>query len=367
MNWWDTLGGWGSAAWRAVLGLGGAIGGALAAQWRFTNSIISGAFYQILHPINTVESNVAIFAGLVTGNLTAVHNAIDRLEGWQQARVVKPMRSWVRGQIAKLWRVIVANRKMLWARITLVNASIRAWVLRLIRLERRARERGDAWLRALIMRLIHLERVARRRADARLHAFIIQRVKWALQIVDGEAASGYRTGYSGQVNTAVSVLENIATRNPIVKGLIGLLVNGVLDLASVENPIARFTAGFLLKHVISKLGVEKPLGDLAASILGPLLGQPHPRNLHDVVMAITNRIGALEQDWATFMADGGPQIEQAGQQWRDLTSIGLDAALVAFAVAGVADPGGTARELSAVIRPIGTTTIADVANLLAGR
>ena len=345
MNWWNSIKNWGQAAWAAMLGIGGGVGSALAAQWRFTNSLISGAFYQILHPINTVEQNVAIFAGLVTGNMTAVHNAIDRLEGWNQAHVVKPLQSWTRRQIAKLWYVIVANRKMLWARITLVNADIRAWVLRLIR----------------------RERVARRRADSRLHAFAIAQAKWALQIVQRQAASGYRTGYSGQVSTVIKVLDAIVVRNPLVRGLVNILINGVLDLASIENPLARLTAGFLLRHVVDKLGVDKPIGDLAASILGPLLGQPHPKDLHDVIAAITGRLGALEQDWATFMADGGPQVEQAGQQWRDLTSIGLDAALVAFAVAGVADPAGTARELSAVIRPVGTTTIASVSNLLAGR
>lgn len=345
MNWWDNVGNWASIAWKAITATGGVITGALSAEWKFTASLVSGAFFQLTHPINTVEQNAAIFAGLVTGNITAIHNAIDRLEGWTHATITKPIQSWTRRQIAKLWFVIVANRKMLWARITRVNADIRAWVMRLIR---------------------H-ERIARRRADTRLHAFALMKAKWALQMVQRQAAGGYRTGYSGQVNMAVRILQDIATRNPLVRRIVGVLVTGVLDLASIEDPLARLTAGFLLRHVVDKLGVDKPLGDLATSILSPLLGQPHPKTLHDVIVAVTGRIGALEQNWATFMADGGPQVEQAGQQWRDLTSPVLDAALIAFAVAGVIDPAGTARELATVIRPVGTATIATVSSTLAGR
>ena len=344
VNWWDTVGNWASAAWRAITAVSGATASTMGAEWKFTASLFKGAIFQLTHPINTVEQNAAIFAGLVTGNITAVHNAIDRLEGWSQARIVKPVQSWTRRQIAKLWFVIVADRKMLWARITYVTGVTRAWVMRLIR---------------------H-ERVARRRADTREHAYALARAKWAVQTVDREAASGYRTGYSGQVSTAVKVLQDIITRDPLLKDVVGKVITGVLDLASVEDPLARLIAGFVLQHVITHLGVDKPLGDLARSLLGPILGQPHPKTLHDVIMAMSSRIGTVEQQWATFMNDGGPQVEQAGQGWRDLTSPALDAALLAFAVAGVADPAGTARELSAVIRPAGTATIATVSNILAG-
>lgn len=345
MNWWDSVGNAASAAWRAITGVGGAVGGALTSEWRFAASMFKGALFQLTHPINTVEQQAAIFAGLVTGNMTAVHNAINRLEGWNQAHITKPIMSWTRRQIAKLWAALDADRRMLWKRIMLVNGWIRAWVMQLIR----------------------AERVARRRADTREHAYAHSQAKWALQMVQREAASGYRTGYNAQVSVATKVLQDIITRDPLLKDVVGKVITGVLDLASVEDPLARLLAGFVLQHVITSLGVDKPLGDLARSLLGPLLGQPRPMDLHDVVVAITGRISALEGDWATFMGDGGPQVEQAGKGWRDLTSLPLDAALVGFVVAGATAPAATARELSSVIRPIGTATIATMSNLLAGR
>lgn len=345
MNWWDSIGNVANAAWRAIIGVGGVVGNALTSEWRFAAAMLKGALFQLTHPINTVEQNVAIFAGLVTGNMTAVLNAINRLEGWQQARITKPIMSWARRQVARLWAALDADRRMLFKLIFHVNGVTRAWVLRLIR----------------------RERVARRRGDDREHAYALARAKWAIQTVDREAAGGYRTGYDAQVSVATRVLQDIITRNPALRDVVGKVITGVLDLAAVEDPLARLIAGFILRHVVASLGVDKALGNLAQSLLGPLLDQPHPKTLHDVIMAMSGRIGTLEQEWATFMGDGGPQVEQAGRGWRDLTSLPLDAALLAFAVAATTEPAMTARELSAVIHPIGTGTIVTMSNMLAGR
>jgi hypothetical protein len=64
------------------------------------------------------------------------------------------------------------------------------------------------------------------------------------------------------------------------------------------------------------------------------------------------------------MRDGGPQILQAGQEWKALTSILADVGLLGFAIAGATAPAATARALSSVIRPIGEPVIASAAAII---
>ena len=342
MNWWDSLTKQAGNAWAAIINLGGAIGSGLTAEWRFTASLVKGALFQLTHPINTVEQQAAILAGLFTGNMTAVHNAVNRLEGWTHATIVAPLHTLINGLYMRLLGIIMSNVHRLWKRIDQVAAETRAWVIRVV-------------LR---------ERAARIKADNRLHAYARSQALWALQTVQREAASAYRGSYHDRRSAASKVLSAIVARNPLVRGLVSRVVTVLLDVASVENPLVRLAAGFILTKVVSGLGVDKALGDLASVLLRPLLAGGPPADLHGVIADLAARVQAVEAQWVTFMADGGPQVEQAGQQWRNTTTLSVDAALLAFAVAGVVNPAATARELSSVIRPVGTATIAHISSAL---
>jgi hypothetical protein len=345
MNWWDSLTKQAGNAWAAILNVSGIVSGALTAEWRFTASMVKGALFQLTHPINTVEQQAAILAGLFTGNVTAVHNAVNRLEGWTHATITRPARTHVNSLYNKLLGIIMANVHRLWKRIDQVNAATRHWVI------------------SVVLR----ERAARIRADHQLHAYAHTQAVWALQTVQREAASAYQGSYNDRRSVASKVLSAIVARNPLVRGLVSRVVTVLLDVAGAENPLARLAAGFILNKIVSGLGVDKALGDLASTLLRPLLAGGPPKDLHGVIMDLAARVGGLEAQWATFMADGGPQVEQAGTEWKTITGLAEDAALLAFAVAGVTDPAGTARTLSAIIRPVGTATIESMSNVLAGR
>lgn len=345
MNWWDSISSAASRAWGAITDLGGLTGDALGAQFRMTSRMFTGAIFQLTHPLNTLENNAAILAGLVSGNMTAVLNAVRRLEGWNTATVKRPIVSWTARQFQRVWASLAALRRWVEQQIDYAEWALKRWTWRLVAKERHYRILGDKAARA----------------------YARQQAKWAIQVVNREAESGYRTGQSGRVSTVTKLLDAVVVRDPILRDIVGKVVTGVLDLAAVEDPVARLVAGFVLREVVDKLGIDRAMGVLLQDLLGPLLGDPQPHDLHDVIMDICTRLDAVEGEWATFMTDGGPQILQAGQEWRNITSLITDAGLLAFAVAAVADPAGVARDLSDIIRPVGTHTIEAMGNTLAGR
>ena len=345
MDFWNTITGWGKNAWQAVLNVGSGTATVFGSLWRFTFAGINGFIHILTHPLADVENSTAFWAGLATGNITAAINAFKRLEGYGPKKWVAPVKNKLQRQITWVYGVTMSNIHRLYRLIMREVATLREWV----------------------MDLIQKERKARRKADAREHAYAHQQAKWALQTANREAASGYEATRSGRVAVVTKLLDAIVVRDPVVKDLVGKIVTALLDLASVEDPLARLFAGFVITHIIDALGIDKAMGEAAQALLAPLLGDPHPANLHDVIKDLSGRVGALEGQWATFMADGGPQILQAGKDWRDLTSLPVDAALLAFGVAGVADPQGVARDLADATRAAGTSTISTLAGILSGK
>lgn len=345
MNWWDSITAAAGRAWGAIIGLGGLTGDALAASFRVTTRLLSGAIYQLTHPLNTLENNAAILAGLVSGNMTAVLNAIRRLEGWSTATIKQPILNHTNRQLARVWAQFSALRRWVEQQIDYAEAALKRWAWRLVATERRYRIEGDAAARAYAQ------------AQAR----------WALQTANREAASGYQATRAGRVSVITRLLDAVAGRVPVVRELTGRVITILVDVIEIDNPLLRLAATFLLGRVISALGIDKLMGEAADALLSPLLANPNPKNLHDVITDLSTRVGALEAQWAQFMANGGPQVEQAGQQWRDITGLAVDAALLAFAVGAVADPAATAKDLSAVVRPVGTSTIEAMGRILAGK
>lgn len=330
MKWWDSVKHAGGNALHSVSGNSRQQAKSGFNLWQFTSSAYHSFTYMLTHPLSDLENQAAILAGLFTGNHDAAWNALYRLIGWNQQNVITP-------QLSPIRFIIVRIQATVKAAIT----SLRVWVTGQLR-----------GLRAWVMALIRHERRARRRADARVEHLARQLARHSLATVQREAASAYRAATPAQTSEIQRLAADLVARDPLVRDLVGRLVSGAIDLAEVDDPLLRIALGFVMKEVINRLGIEKPAGELLNSLLSSILGNGPPKNLHAVILAICQRLTAVEGQWTTFMADGGPEILQAGEEWAKLTSLTVDAGLLAFFGGMVADPTGWARDVSDVAGPV---------------
>lgn len=344
MNWWNNLLSTLQRGWATILNFGsGGIAGPISGALHGLQQTANGLLYVMTHPLSDLTNAIAVTSGLISGNDLAVYQAMQRFFGFTQAHQTNPLLTYVNKQFKALWAALSALRAWTFKLVWLAVATARLYTDQQIAAERRARIAGDQQDRA----------------------YTRQQIKALHSLIEREAASGYDTGYDARISVITRLLDDAAVRVPVVRELAARVVSIALDLVAVDNPAARLLAGFLLTHIINRLGIDKALGSLTSDLLTPLLGNARPRDLHDVMRSVSDRLGAVEGQWATFMHDGGPQILQAGEVWRGITSLGADAALLAFTAAAIADPQGTARDVAAVIRPIGTGIISDMAHFLA--
>lgn len=283
--------------------------------------------YMWTHPISDLSEGLSLFAGLVTGNGKAAQAAANRLIGWQSQNQTGALKRWTQGQIAALEHQVVEAQAFT---IHLVHVAV------------------DALFRQLTG-MLEAEADSRIRGDKREHRYTAQQIRALHSAIEHEAASAYRAGFSGRLGVASRLADYLINHNGLVSAITRDLISGILDLASVDDPIARLAVGFLLKHVIQRLGVDKLAGSALSELLAPLLGNPRPRNLPEVIRDVSGRLGALEGQQAQFWAHGGSDVEQAGQQWAAITHPLIDAALLAWLGEAVIDPERWARQLSGAV------------------
>lgn len=337
-----TVLGWAQGAWSALFGAGGNPVDALQKLWHFIGSVhdlftwLAGGpalslFGQLVRLVNIIDHAVA--------ELVAMGR---RIRGWILAHDILP---WVRFLAAIIGRNALkedADVRALYAedaRDLLISA---AYTERLFQLEHRDMLADVAAARAYALQL-----------DRALH-----------QAIEAEAASGYGGGLHGRLGVIAGLLDDLATHNPVIKGLVGDLVKAVLDLAGVENPVARLALSLLLKEVIGKLGVDKVAGDLVGELVGAITGEAHPKTLHDVIAAIDKRLSVLEGQWAEFMKHGGPEVEQAGDDWKALTGVIADSAILATFALSVADPQAWATGVNDTLGVVTAESIRAVTALI---
>lgn len=302
-------------------------GGVVDSIWNWINGVASGVGRFFTHDIPAGFHTVAAALGAVR---EAYGDYIDAL-----LRVI----TWLDRQIlTRLLRLITANYNRLLGRIV----KGERYLERLIYVVSQA-------LLADMIALWKRERRARQRAVAELEADTLQRIKLMHQTIEREAASGYRIDYKQRSGIIIGLLRFAGNRNPLVRRLAGDIAAGLLDLLAIDNPVARLALGFLIKHVIDRLGIDKLAGHLISDLLAPILGNPKPKDIHDVIIDLSQRTTSLESQWATFMQNGGSQVEQAGTEWRNITSLLSGAAIVGFVAAAIVDPSKWADDIQGTI------------------
>lgn len=326
MKWWEDITGFGKYLWQGALNLPTAIKQWGTDAWRFTNKVAQGFDYFVTHPMESTVGTLQLLAELLTGNIRAANQTAGRLEGFIGQNVGGATRSWV----LRLYRQLVASldqtASQLATRIAQRYMQARAYAARLVALDRRA------WRHAL----------------AQLRAQLLRSIRATHQQIEREAASAYDAQLPDRLTLVTRLTELLAGRQPELRGATSLVARAVIDLLGVDDPLARIALGFAIRDLVDKAAIDAPIAALVRDLAGPLLGEPKPRDLHDVISQIAQRLEALESWQATFMADGGPEILQAGKDWSALTGIATDAALLGFFGLMTTDPTGWAREVAAV-------------------
>lgn len=342
IGWIVTVIGIATGLWRKITGGAGDIIDALKDVWSFIAQVMTGLRYIFTHPFTSVLNAAAVLAAWLTGNEVALRNALNRLVGWYDYYRVNPLRA----QVIRWFRQLEARIAYLFAVAYMYINLLYCRSLAYTRL------------------LVSIEHKAMLKAFAAAEAYTRQLVAALHKDIEHEAASGYSATLHNRTTIVSRIADLIATRNPAARAIVSRLIEIILDLLVIDDPIARLAATFLIREVVNRAGIDKAAGNLLADIAGPLLGDPKPKGIPDVIRNIGDRLDALESQWATFMDDGGPQILQAGREWKDVTGYVTDAALLAFFADAVARPQAWAREVAGAAGPAVRAATAAVAALL---
>lgn len=308
----------------------------------WSQNAASAVDYVLIHPLNDVVNAVGLLAGLVTFNTGAANRAFGRVFGQGLPEQTSAASTNLQRVVAKLARLLawVLARLPGWLKTTLRAAE--RYAERLV-----ARDRTE-WLRAI------------RQADA----LTVRRIRGAMQAVQREAAQGYRKGNAGRASVVSGLLDLAVNRDPVLGELVSKSAGLILDAIEIDDPLARIAAGFIIRELTERLGIDAAIGDLLHALAGPLAGGAEPRTLTDVIADLAARVTSLEGQWGTFMADGGPQILQAGEEWASITSLIVDVGLLAFFAQLATFPAAWAAEVSDVAGPVVNDGIMAIADLI---
>jgi hypothetical protein len=330
------------SAWNLIAGIPSDIGRAIQEVWKFIGSVhalLSHLFGTINLALQMANLSWLLWAFYTT---EALWHALQRVSTWIWRHYLLPQ--W----LATLRRI----------------GALKTWTAFWLTREYFLMLSLFAQAKAYAYRLVALERQQRIAADNAEHAAMLRAVAQALQTVQTEAASGYKAGNAQRASTIAKIADDLANRNPVIRGLVNDLITGMLDLLAVDNPLLRLALTALLRQVINRLGVDRVAGDLLGALMAPLLGNPNPKNLYAVADDLAKRVSALEATWQRYMHDGGPELDQAGRQYKSIASLPAEAALVAFFGLAVARPDAWARDVDATAGALVSGTIDRVSALI---
>lgn len=312
--------------------------------WAFVNSVANGFKEYIGHPIAEFAKSVGAWAKSHEYLLFGVWGVAYHLAVWVINDVERRIVSLILHYIDQLKAWTFKQLQDVYFILAVAVTTLRAQLVMALKAETRARIKAVA----------HAEALAKREVTA-LH-----------QAIEREAATAYQSGNPGHL-AAVSILgDAIGALEPALNRVVSRVIRYAVDLAEIDNPVIRFLAGKLISYLIAKLGVDKVAGEMLASLVNPVTHMGAPKGLPDVVTMLCGRLNALEQFNATFMADGGPEILRAGEQWRSETTISAGVALLAFFGSAVAEPDAWATAVADTIQVVIYDTASAVSKLIKG-
>lgn len=342
MNFLNTVAQWARNAWSAITGAASDPVAALGKFWSYVTSLHGLLGWLFGFPLLQVVRALLSHASANSDALAALLAAIARLRHWIWVHEVVPVYNRLHTQIGALRAWTAGQLRMVWMGLESDFSFAIAWTNSQVAAERRQRIGGDAAERAAML----------------------TRVTWALQQVQKQASSGYNTATPDRKTIIRSLLTDLAGRDPAVRGLVSELASLIVDIETIDNPLVRYTVQHLLSQIIRHLGIDQAISDLISRLIGPLAGDPRPGTLYDVEKDVAARLTALEGWVARFMAAGGPEVEQAGQGWKDLTGLAADAAILGFVGLAVTDPAAWATGVNDTIGTAAATAMTGIVDLI---
>jgi hypothetical protein len=330
-----TLARWANDAWNFIQGIPGDIAKAVAAVWHYVTQVHNTFGWFTGNPILRAATRLLWAISYFHAAQVVIHEALGRLARW--IWIV-----WLAPQVRRLDRRITALKA--WAVATFID--MRILIVQLY-------QASLAYTR----QLVSVERSQRIQADQAEHTSMLKTVAALHATIEREASSGYNSGRHARLTIVERLLNDVADRQPEIRGLVSLLVKSVFDLESIDNPVLRFTVGKLLAEVIAHLGVDKITGDLISRLLADLTGGGPPKDLAGVERSVADRLAALEDTWAQFMANGGPEVEQAGREWKQIDGPVASIAILGMFGLAVADPQAFATGVSDTIGVAGNAAL----------
>jgi hypothetical protein len=202
-------------------------------------------------------------------------------------------------------------------------------------------------------------------ADVNLARAQAQALTKALhQAIENEAAAGYRSGRGDRSSPLKALANDLHVRGLIDAVVTKLLIEAADVLVNTADPALAAVVDRVIGEVIKKSGIGKDLGDYLYGLIVPGSGGPDPKDLPGVMADVSHRLSAAE-DWiSSFMLAGGPEVEDAGRQWKTASSIAVDVALVAFVVQAVTAPEAWAREVADTVGVVGNDALIGIVNLI---
>jgi hypothetical protein len=331
-------------AWSVIFGAASDPVKALESLWKFIGSVhqlFSNLFANVARALHW--NHVSLTAILLTA-LGDLLDAVRRIKAWIWGHQVNPVR-------------IQAN-----ARIN----SLRKWTAHNFWLLRQYDIRLFFASLAYAYRLIRHEQAVRIKAVAAARKYTVTLVKASLKTVDMEAADGYNSGIKARKTLITTIADELVARSPLVKGIVTDLITALEDFLAVDNPVLRLALSFALSKVIDNAGVDKVTGALLQTLIGDLTGEGKASTLEDVTKDVSVRLTGLEQKWADYAADGGSELQEAGEDWQKLASLPVDIAIVAFLADMVADPAQWARDINDTAGAVINGGVAAVTALIKG-
>lgn len=338
----STLAGWFTSAWNTITGIPGDLGNAFSKMWHLVQDQHSVVSWLVGYPIWHAVYQTWKQLNLITVIEDISRQLHQRAPGWTWLEQIQPQVTRLDGRITQLRAWAVSQFHTVYVVMgILYQASL-----------------------AYTRKLVGIERAQRIQAIQAEHAAMLKAVAACLATVQAQAASGYNAGLHDRLSTVGKLLNEIADRSPAVRDLVNLLIKAVFDLEVIDNPLLRWTIGHLLSSVIGHLGIDQATGDFISSLLAPFTGGGQPHDLASVEKDVADRLNTLEDQWAGFMTSGGPEVEQAGKQWKDITSLAVDAGILAMFALAVADPAAWATAVADTVGEVENATLTAVVDLI---
>ena len=197
-----------------------------------------------------------------------------------------------------------------------------------------------------------------------VYAYVPAQVRYVFQTINQVSSSAYRATLAERHGIVQSLIGEIAARNPAVHLITRELEGLILRVLETDNPLEAFIAKELISRLLADTGVDAALARLIGDLAGHLTGGQSPRDLHGTILDLAERLNRVEAWEANFMQHGGPEILQAGDDWKDETSPLTDGALLGFFALISAEPRAAAAATHDTLGVLIKDTIGAVHKLL---